>query len=113
MNHDETTEPAIVDGELVEEDGSLVPAVTEVRALAVSGPVFIPAVQAAAVAATGFVAGAAAFALMRRRSTRRLARMATQLAGQRHRPDAPHALLPLAGSRTYLVNVRVIRRPGE
>jgi hypothetical protein len=63
-------------------------------------------VQAAAVAATGFVAGAATFAVMNRHRARKLARLA------RSAPRRPFDL-PIAGSRTYLVHVHTIGKPGE
>jgi hypothetical protein len=64
----------------------------------------LPAVQAAAVAATGFVAGAATLALMRRHATRKLAR-----SGLRRGVDA----LPIAGTRSFLIDIHLIAKPGE
>jgi hypothetical protein len=64
----------------------------------------LPAVQAAAAAVTGFVAGAATLAVMRRRHARRLARRA---------PGRPLDLFPVSGTRTYLVHVHRITRPEE
>ena len=104
----------IVDAEVVEEldgpaDGAetteSVPVLTEVRSLAAPAPVLLPAVQAAAVAATGFVAGAATVALMRRHSARKVA----------HRRSPRRALdaLPIVGSRSFLVDVHLIAKPGE
>ena len=69
--------------------------------------VALPAVHAAAAAATGFVAGAATFALVKRRSARKLARL--QGNGHRRAMD----MLPIVGSRTFLVDVHVIAKPGE
>ena len=46
----------------------------EVRAVERAAPAQLPVIQAAAVAATGFVAGAATLALVKRRSARKLAR---------------------------------------
>jgi hypothetical protein len=63
--------------------------------------VAIPAVQAAAAAATGFVAGAATMALARRLAVRRVTRM------------GGGGLMPASGRRTYVVHVRVLGRPGE
>ena len=54
-----------------------VPVLAEVRAIEPVRPASLPAVQAAAAAATGFVAGAAALALVRRHSARKLAREST------------------------------------
>jgi hypothetical protein len=67
----------------------------------------LPAVHAAAAAATGFVAGAATVALVRRRSARKLAR--AQRAGPRRAADT----LPVLGSRTFLVDVHLLAKPGE
>ena len=81
------------------------PVLAEVRAVDVGSAVSLPAVQAAAVAATGFVAGAATIALVRRHSARKLAR-----ARPLHRGlDA----LPIVGSRSFLVDVHLISKPGE
>jgi hypothetical protein len=79
-----------------------VPVLAEVRP--VPRPVAsLPAVQAAAAAATGFVAGAATVALVRRRHTRRLS--------QRNGPRRPVDMLPIVGSRTFLVDVHLIGKP--
>jgi hypothetical protein len=109
----------IVDAEVVEEREGLtveqhegradeaqttesVPVLSEVRTLATPAPVILPAVQAAAVAATGFVAGAATVALVRRHSARKLARARPP----RRALDA----LPIVGSRSFLVDVHLIAR---
>jgi hypothetical protein len=62
----------------------------------------LPAVQAAAAAMTGFVAGAATLAVMRRRQARRLDRRVRAL-----------NMLPAGGTRTYLVHVQRIGRLEE
>jgi hypothetical protein len=104
----------IVDADVVEDlddgdDGAelteSVPVLSEVRTLAAPAPVLLPAVQAAAVAATGFVAGAATVALMRRHGARKLARGRSP----RRALDA----LPIVGSRSFLVDVHLIAKPGE
>jgi hypothetical protein len=104
----------IVDAEVVEDlDGPAgdaeatesVPALAEVRTLAAPVPALLPAVQAAAVAATGFVAGAATVALVRRHGARKLARSRSP----RRALDA----LPIVGSRSFLVDVHLIAKPGE
>jgi len=81
------------------------PVLAEVRAI--EGPpaaTVLPAVQAAAAAVTGFVAGAATLAVVRRRQARRLARRA---------PGLPLDLVPLGGTRTFLVHVQRVGRPEE
>ena len=78
----------------------------------------VPAVQAAAVAATGFVAGAAAAGLVRRRRTRReLVRSGSRRrvgAGGRGRGGrAGGELLQIVGSRSLLVDVHLLGVPGR
>jgi hypothetical protein len=89
-------EAEIVDG---------LPVLAEVRTIerGASGP--LPAVQVAAVAATGFVAGAATVALVKRRTARKLARNGR--GGSRRAVD----LLPIAATRSFLVDVHVIAKP--
>jgi hypothetical protein len=90
----------ILDEETV--DGVAV--LSQVRAIEPVPPAGLPAVQAAAVAATGFVAGAATLALLHRRATRKLAR-----AGLRRGVDA----LPIVGTRSFLIDIHLIAKPGE
>lgn len=104
--HQESPQPEIEELQEIEEVQGL-PVLAEVRAVAPVPPVVLPAVQAAAAAATGFLAGAATLALLHRRSARRLAH--AQHPALRPRPD----LLPVRGTRTYLVDVHVIAKPGE
>ncbi len=82
------------------------PVLAEVRPIEPARPA-LPAVQAAAVAATGFVAGAATVALVRRHGARKLAR------AQRNAPRRPIDMLPVIGSRTFLVDVHLLAKPGE
>jgi len=102
----------VVDGEaVVEPDGlPVVAEVREVTTLPVAGG-GIGAVQAVAAAATGFVAGAATLALARRYGGRRLERMARGVGpGARRAGD----FWPSSGTtRTYIVRVHVLGRPGE
>jgi hypothetical protein len=83
------------------------PVLAEVRAIQRTSPTVLPAVQAAAAAATGFVAGAATLALVRRHSTRKLAR------AQRNMPRRGIDVLPIVGSRTFLIDVHLVAKPGE
>ncbi len=92
LEHDEE----VVDG---------LPVLAEVRAVERAAPSQLQVVQAAAVAATGFVAGAATLALVRRRSARKLAR------GRGPRRAAQ--MLPIVGSRTFVVDVHLVGKPGE
>jgi hypothetical protein len=89
----------VAEDELV--DG--LPVLAEVRAIEPAAPAIMPAVQAAAAAATGFMAGAATIALVRRRSVRKQAR--TRRVTARRGAD----LLPIVGSRTFLVDVHLIK----
>lgn len=81
------------------------PVLAEVRTVERAAPAVLPAVQVAAVAATGFVAGAATVALVKRRSARKVAR--NSRAGSRRAVD----LLPIAASRSFLVDVHVLAKP--
>lgn len=90
-------EEEIVDG---------LPVLADVRAIEPASPVTLPAVQAAAAAATGFVAGAATIALLRRHSARKVAR--ARLTSRRGSSG-----LPIVGSRSFLVDVHLIAKPGE
>ena len=93
-----TEDEEVVDG---------LPVLAEVRTLEPASPASLPAVQAAAAAATGFVAGAATIALVRRRSARRLAR-----ARANNRSRRPNGLT-IAGTRSFLVDVHLIAKPGD
>jgi hypothetical protein len=99
---------ALVSAEIVgvEETVEGVPVLAEVRAIDPAAPASLPAVQAAAAAATGFVAGAAALALVRRHGARKLARTRSR---QRRVADG----LPIVASRSFLVDVHLIAKPGE
>jgi hypothetical protein len=80
------------------------------------GPVTIPAVQAAAVAAGGFVAGAAVAGLVTRRHRRSTALVKRRQAGRRlgragrRRGVAPGAgeLVQIVGSRSLLLDVHLL-----
>jgi hypothetical protein len=97
------TEPDLLPEETVEG----IPVLAEARPIQPAVPAALPAVQAVAAAATGFVAGAATVALVRRHSARKLARAA------RNGSRRPADLLPIVGSRTFLVDVHLIGKPQE
>lgn len=103
---DGAAELEALDGDDVETIDAL-PVLAEVRPLQRASPASLPAVQAAAAAATGFVAGAATIALVRRHSARKLAR------AQRNSLRRPLDMLPVVGSRTFLVDVHLLAKPGE
>jgi hypothetical protein len=67
----------------------------------------LPAVQAVAAAATGFVAGAATIALVKRHNSRKPARVAKTA------PRRAVEMLPIVGSRTFLVDIHLIGKPEE
>jgi hypothetical protein len=62
-----------------------------------------PAVQAAVVAATSFVAGAATIAVMRRRGARKALR-------RRKRSTRAGEVLEIVSSRSFLVDVHLVNR---
>jgi uncharacterized membrane protein len=96
-------EAEILDGELL---CDAAPALAGSRSLA-PAPAALPAVTAAAAVATGFVAGAATLALVRRHSARKLSR--TSARRQRRGAEG----LPIVGSRSFLIDVHLIAKPGE
>ncbi len=83
------------------------PVLAEVRTVERATPAALPAVQVVAVAATGFVAGAATVALVKRRAARKVVRNGR--GGPRRAVD----LLPIAASRSFLVDVHVIGKQGD
>jgi hypothetical protein len=97
-------DPAEPDLVLDEETVDGVPVLAEVRAIEPAQSAALPTVQAAAAAATGFVAGAATLVLMRRHATRKLARSRL-----RRGMDA----LPIAGTRSFLIDIHLIAKPEE
>ncbi len=107
---DADTPSAALDPEALEPEGEIVdglPVLAEVRTIERPSPASLPAVQAAAVAATGFVAGAATIALIKRRSARKTVRNGKN--GSRRVAD----LLPITASRSFLVDVHVIGKQGD
>ena len=83
------------------------PVLTEFSTLEPVSPAVLPAVQAAAAAATGFVAGAATIAIFRRRSARKLARSVGS--GRR----GPGSNVTIVGTRSFLVDVHLLAKPGD
>lgn len=81
----------------------MVPEEAQSRAIAPSVRALVPAVQAAAVAATGFVAGAAVVGLAHRRQQRReLTRSKRRFRG------GGGELVQIVGSRSLLVDVHLL-----
>jgi hypothetical protein len=106
--------PSVVEGlpeetvqGLPEETVQGLPVLAEVRPIERTTPAVLPAVQTAAAVATGFVAGAATLALVKRHNTRRSIRAA------RSTPRRAVDMLPIVGSRTFLVDIHLIGKPGE
>jgi hypothetical protein len=85
----------------VEETVDGLPVLAEVRPIERGSPASLPAVQAAAAAATGFVAGAATIALVKRRAAKKVARRSV--------PRRAADMLPIVASRTFLVDVHLIK----
>jgi hypothetical protein len=111
---DEPPEEVVEDGEVEQievEQGEVLPVVVQARELEPGPASRLGAAQAAAAAATGFVAGAATLALARRYGSRRVARLADEFAAAREPRDF-HGL-PVTGTRTYLVHVHTLGRPSE
>ncbi|MBV9605564.1 MAG: hypothetical protein JO027_10670 [Solirubrobacterales bacterium] len=98
-------DPVAADSDVEIVDG--LPVLAEVRTVERVAPAPLPTVQVAAVAATGFVAGAATVALVKRRAARKVARSGR--GGPRRAVD----LLPIAASRSFLVDVHVIGKQGD
>jgi hypothetical protein len=92
-----------VDSSSEEETVDGLPVLADVRPIEPVPVMRLPAVHAAAAAATGFVAGAATLALIKRHSARK----------QRSAPRRAVDFLPVVGSRTFLVDVHLIGRPSE
>ena len=89
--------------DFTEDEGEIVdglPVVAESRAVDPARPL-VPARQAAALAATGFVAGAATVAVVQRRRSRVPRRRRRKLAG---------GIGEIVASNSFLVDVHLIRR---
>jgi hypothetical protein len=100
---EDSARPVVAEQPVVaEETVQGIPVLAEVRAIQPHSPATLPAVQAAAVAATSFVAGAATLALVRRHTARKLARSRA--------PRRALDTLPIVGSRSFLVDVHLIAR---
>jgi hypothetical protein len=67
----------------------------------------LPAVQATAVAVTGFVAGAATVVAIHRRVTRK---PASKRVGRRRKGDAGAETLSVLGTRSFLLDVHLLGR---
>jgi hypothetical protein len=111
MNEDHPIEGAYPEHVVVEDEDEAVEGLPvladEARPLGRGSSAGLPAVQAAAVAATGFVAGAATVALVKRRAARKVARSGRS--GTRRAVE----VLPVVASRTLLVDVHLLAKPGE
>ena len=93
MDHDEAEE--VQDGEVV--DG--LPVITESGVVEERASISVPAVQVAALAATGFVAGAATVAVVSRHRTKRAAKK---------RKSSPFG--EIMSSSSFLIDVHLLRR---
>lgn len=108
MDHDDDLEPAGIEAELVE----LTPVTGELTVTTRAVPGALPSLRTAAVAASGFIAGAATVALLRRVGAgRRAVELAERDARARVHPVPGFGPVPAGSSRTYLVTVRAISRP--
>lgn len=89
-----------------EETVEAVPVLSEVRALEPARPAPLPVAKAAAVAVTGFVAGAATVVAINRRTRRRLPGRALRRNGKGRDGDAFSVL----GTRSFLLDVHLLGR---
>ncbi len=104
QNPDDPETEAELQATAAEETVDGVPVLAEVRALVPVASASLPAVQAAAAAATGFVAGAATLLLMRRHAARKLARSPLRRGVE---------ALPIVGTRSFLIDIHLIAKPEE
>jgi hypothetical protein len=97
-----------VEGTAEPADGDKLPVLAEVRAIEPARPAASATVQAAAVAATGFVAGAATVALARRRAIRRA--MPPAARKRRKAKKKGQELVDVVASRSFLVDIHLLNR---
>jgi hypothetical protein len=92
----------VVDDDSDVQEGEVVdglPVITEASVVEERAPVSVPAVQVAALAATGFVAGAATVAVVSRHRTKRAAKK---------RKGSPFG--EIMSSSSFLIDVHLLRR---
>lgn len=95
MHDEEVTDGEVVDG-LPVVDGEA----EALEAPAAAGALTVPSVQAAALAATGFVAGAATVAVVKRHRTRKAAKKRKKMG----------PLGEIVGSNSFLIDVHLLKR---
>ena len=91
--------------ELEEETVDGIPVLAEIRAVEPPSPAVLPRVQAVAVAATSFAAGAATLALVRRHGAHK------RLAGRPVR--RPGDAFEIVASRRFMVDIHLLDKPGR
>jgi hypothetical protein len=94
------SEPGDIEPEVEIVDG--LPVVVEAYEVDVARPALVPARQAAALAATGFVAGACTVAMVQHRRTR--------VGARRRRKRKAGGLGEIVSSNSFLVDVHLLRR---
>jgi hypothetical protein len=92
----------------LEETVQRVPVLSEVRAVAPVAAGALPAVQAVAVAATSFAAGAATLALVRRHGDRKRLKRAARLPARRGEDG-----FEIVASRRFMVDIHLLDRPSR
>ncbi len=107
MDDDDDVEVISAEAELV----AVVPGPGELTGTVHTDQGALPALRTAAVAATGFLAGAATVALLRRAGAGRHMAELAERRGTHQRARGTHPQFPVMSSRTYLVTVRTISRP--
>jgi hypothetical protein len=103
----EPVEPAVVTGDTEEVDALVVLPEDEAQLTHVPVRSITPVAQAAAVAAGGFVAGAAVVGLVNRRRARPARRLGGRRSGSKELSRAGE-LLQIVGSRSLLVDVHLL-----
>jgi hypothetical protein len=92
----------------LEETVDGVPVLSELRALEPATVGLLPAVQAVAVAATSFAAGAATLALVRRHGARKRSKRA--MSGPLRRSEEGFEIV---ASRRFMVDIHLLDKPGR
>jgi hypothetical protein len=110
MSGSMSVEPQTPSEELTELEETVngLPVLAEVRVMEPATPAVLPTVQAVAVAATSFAAGAATLALVRRHGVRKRAKRATGRSARRS-----GEALEIVASRRFMVDIHLLEKPGR
>ena len=110
MSHSMSVEPQTPGEQLAELEETVdgVPVLSEIRAVEPTAMGVLPAVQAVAVAATSFAAGAATLALIRRHGARKHSKRVASRAVRRS-GDA----FEIVASRRFMVDIHLLDKPSR